>query len=377
VLTIRGGLTASIRIDCRVTMLRSAPGPLEQNDPVDFFCGSTESPAWPTLLNANGIAPGETGWVHLRLKSPVAVAKGDRFIIRRASPSETIGGGVVIDAQPRRHKRFRQDVISTLEVLEIGSPEEVMIEALRNGPVERRQLLTTPPAGLEPAHAEPALASLLTSGEVIALAPTDRVNSPAAYVVASAWWEEMAANLQNRLKQYHQDNPLRRGIQREELRSRLEVPQRQFDAIIGAAAASGLVAGDDAVVRLAGFTIRFDAATRALVNAYLAALRVQPFSPPSPGDFGIDGTVLGVLVDSGQVVKVADGIAYDSGAYIGMVEQVMTYLDEHGSITLASYRDLIGASRKYAQAVLEYFDQQKLTRRVGDERRRYTTTTGR
>ncbi|CAN5726315.1 selenocysteine-specific translation elongation factor [soil metagenome] len=376
VLTLPGCLFASSRIDCRLTLLPSAPGPLQQNEPVDFFCGAMEVQAWPTLLDSEAIGPGGAGWVQFRLKSPVAVTKGDRFIVRRASPSETIGGGVVIDAHPQRHKRFRPDVISTLNVLEVGIPEELVYEALRNGPVERRQLLGKPPAGLDAAMMETALASLFERGDIVALAPSDRSLSPSTHLVASAWWEDTAADIDERLGRYHRDNPLRRGIQREELRSRLGIPQRPFDAIVATAAASGFLAGDGALIHLPAFTITFDDATKTVVDSYLAALRAHPASPPSPDESGIDEHVLGALVDARQVIRAGDGIAFDPAAYQDMVETVMNYLDEHGSITLAGFRDLFGTSRKYAQAVLEHFDQQKLTRRVGDVRHRYAVTSG-
>jgi selenocysteine-specific elongation factor len=371
VLTAPGGLIASTRLDSRLSMLPSAPGPLLQNMPVDFFCGAAEVQAWPTLLDAEGIAPGQSGWVQLRLKSSVAVARGDRFIIRRASPSETIGGGVVIDAHPQRHKRFRAEVISSLEVLEHGNPEELVAGALRDGPVERKQLLGTPPAELDLEKTAAALASLLDQGEVIALAPPDRASSPSTYLVTRGWWQETTSDLQRRLEQFHRETPLRRGMPREELRSRMRLAQRPFDAVIAFASESGIIASDDATVRLPEFTITFDGPTQRAVDALVAALRAQPYSPPSPLEMGIDDDVLAALVDSGQVVKVGDGIVFDPPAYSKMVDTVMTYLDEHGSITLATFRDLFGTSRKYAQAVLEHFDQQKLTRRAGDERRKF------
>src|SRR5680860_1800210 len=102
-----------------------------------------------------------------------------------------------------------------------------------------------------------------------------------------------------------------------------------------------------------------------LADAYLRALEANPLSPPAPDEFQIGEHLLNALGDLGRVVKVTDTIAFAPAAYREMVDQVMTYLDEHGSITLAAFRDLFGTSRKYAQAVLEHFDQQRLTRRVG------------
>src|SRR5690606_13658058 len=110
-------------LDARLRLTSDSPVRVEQNDEVDFFTGSDETPARVTLLESERIEPGQETWVQFRFGRAISVVKGDRFIIRRPSPSSTIGGGVVVDSHPRRHRRFRPTVIESLEILQAGTPE--------------------------------------------------------------------------------------------------------------------------------------------------------------------------------------------------------------------------------------------------------------
>jgi len=141
VLTVPGWLTPTRLLDARLRLVPDSPVVLEQNDEVDFFLGSAECLARVTLLDAERIEPGQEGWVQFRFPAPLVAVRGDRFIVRRPSPSLTIGGGVVVDAHPRRHRRFRPEVIQALEVLASGTPEEIVVQALAAGPLERRALV--------------------------------------------------------------------------------------------------------------------------------------------------------------------------------------------------------------------------------------------
>ncbi|MEX2314789.1 MAG: selenocysteine-specific translation elongation factor, partial [Thermomicrobiales bacterium] len=140
VLTTPGWLEPTTILDVRLRLTRDTPAALEQNDPIDFFIGAAETLGNVTLLDAERLPPGGEGWVQIRLAQAVAVVAGDRFIIRQPSPSLTIGGGQVIDPRPRRHRRFRSEVIQALETKATGTPLERLIEALASGPAELRAI---------------------------------------------------------------------------------------------------------------------------------------------------------------------------------------------------------------------------------------------
>jgi selenocysteine-specific elongation factor len=282
----------------------------------------------------------------------------------------TIGGGVIVDAHPPRHRRFRSEVLSALEALAHGSPDELVLQALAKQPVEIRTLRQNLAAGLSEQQIDEALEQVIAEGEVRVLGEGEI--RPTAFVVTSPAWQEMLAHIRHVLASYHAAQPLRRGMPREELRSRLRLATgRLFDDVVIAAGRDGVVVDDGATVRLPEFSIVLDPERRALADRYLAALEAAPYAPPSPAEFGIDADTLGALIDLGEVVKVADGVVYSAAALARVEREVLEILDREGRITLAGFRDHFNTSRKYAQATLEYFDQRRITRRVGDERVRY------
>jgi selenocysteine-specific elongation factor len=368
VLAPAGLLTPSQRLDVRLRLLEDSPVTLEQNDEVDFFSGAAELPAWVTLLDRERLEPGDTGWVQLRFRAPVATLKGDRFIIRRPSPSQTIGGGDVIDPTPPRHKRFRPEVLGALETLAQGSPDELVLHALESGPREVKDLRASV-AGMTGEQVDAALAQIVAEGDAIILSSDPGTRKPSDWVVSIPVWDDLIQRLTALLAAFHKAQPLRKGMPREEVRSRLKLaPQKLFDEIAAGANARGIIAGDAATLRLPDFVVTLDPASRAAADRFLAAIRENPYSPPAPADFGLDATVAGALEALGEAVAVTDGILYDPAAFQRIVDGVVAAIDRDGSITLATYRDLFATSRKYAQPTLEHLDQARITRRVGDER---------
>ncbi len=373
VLALPGLLAPTQRLDARLRLLADAPAPLEQNDAVDFFTGAAELPARLTLLDREVMRPGEEGWVQIRFREPLAVLKGDRFIIRRPSPSITIGGGEIVDPSPPRHRRFRPEVVGALETLATGSPDEIVLQALEESPREVRGLKGGHLAGLADGQIDAALAQLVAEGDVRALGDADPVAlRPARFVVAATSWARLRDRLAAALGEFHAQQPLRRGMPKEELKSRLKLaPPRLFDDVLATAEADGVARDDGSTVRLPDFAIRLDPKRRDLADRFVGALEAAPYSPPAPTEFGLDPETLGALVDLNEVVRVAEGVVYAPGAYASIEREVLAIIDRDGSVTLATFRDHFGTSRKFAQATLEYLDQRRITRRVGDERVRY------
>jgi len=375
VLTIPGLLQPSHRIDVRLQLLRSAPAPMEQNDSVDFFSGAADFPVWITLLDQERLNPGDSGWVQLRFRQPTALLKGDRFIIRRASPSLTIGGGEVIDPNPVRHRRFRPDVLNSLEVLAIGTPDELLLQLLEEGPIDLKNLRLKAPSGLTGNQIDDALAQLIAEGDAVVLGSGEsREFKPADIIMSETSLVNYQDKLNGILREFHRAFPLRRGMAREEIKSRLKLPgpPRAFDEFVRSLARRSIIADESSAIRLSEFAILLNTAQAFAAARYEAALVANPYSPPSPVDFGVDDDLLGAMVALGKVTKIADGLFYDVGALARIEAEVIGMLGASQSITIASFRDHFGTSRKYAQAVLEYFDQRRITRRVGDERVRFS-----
>jgi selenocysteine-specific elongation factor len=368
VLAPPGIMTPSQRLDARLRLLPDAPVALKQNDQVDFFTGAAELPARITLLDRERLEPGESAWVQFRFRAPLAVRKNDRFIVRRPSPSETLGGGEIIDPNPPRHRRYRSETIAALETLAVGAPDEILLQMLEQRPIEIKEL-TAGAAGLSATQVDDALRELIAEGDAIVLGRPGRAAGATDFAIAVSLLRSLAEQISAALRSYHASQPLRPGLAREEARRRLGITQtRLFDDLIATIAGTGELIDDGATLRLPQFRMTLDPARRTAADQYLAAIRAQPYSPPGPHEHGLDPETLAALEHLGEVTKVADGVYFAPEAWDGLVQGTLAFIDSNGTMTLSQFRDHFGTSRKYAQAVLEYLDQLKYTRRVGDDR---------
>ncbi len=349
--------------------------PLRHNQAVDFFCGAAETTGRVRLLDAEQLAPGAEGWAQLRLAAPVAVAAGDRFILRQASPSMTIGGGVIINAQPRRRwRRFQPDVIAQLQTLARGTPADLLLHALASAEFSPLKTIVER-SGLDHAAAEAALARLIADGQIIPLAAVQPplVSSNVA-VLSLGGWRVLAARMADILAEYHAQYPLRPGMGREELKSRLQGrekwPGRLFNELISRAVADGVLVEVGEYVRRPDFRIVFTAEQQARIDALLAAFRRQLYTPPSVAEATAmtDGELLNALIQQGILIRLNEDVLFLRETYDMMVERIISHIKTHGSMTVAQVRDAFNTSRKYALAIMEYLDDKKVTRRVGDER---------
>jgi len=375
VLASPGSLIPSTLIDVRLRVLKDAPFPLRHNQEVAFFTGAAEVMARTRLLDSEALAPGAEGWVQLHLKAPVAMRPGDHFIVRLPSPSVTMGGGVIVDVVPRRWRRFRAEVIRRLETLAHGAPADQLLQAL--AAIEPTSLADLRARSQLPAElVEPALAELIDEGQIMALAgglPAPDNNDQ--LVISASGWRSLSARLIEIVEDYHRRYPLRPGIPRQELKGRLEGNRasftgRAFNEIMARAAAEGIIEEENALVRRAGFRVMLSPDQERSALTLLAAFERQPATPPSVADAiaSVGSEVFQALLDQGRLVKVSDEVAFAPAAYAQMVAQIREFLAREGSITVAQARDLLQTSRKYALALLEHLDAQRVTRRVGDAR---------
>lgn len=363
VVTTPGWLEPTRLIDARLRILDSAPKPLRHNASVDFYSGAAQIPARARVLGAKAIEPGEEGWVQLVLTRPTALLTHDRFIIRQPSPGLTIGGGMVVDPHPRRrHKRFRPQVIGRLETLALGSPQEMLLAALERGPLEKGGVVKA--SGLEPEAAEEALQRLLRDSQVLVLGTSEDL------LVSWGWWEGFLARLVHLIEGYHSRYPLRLGMPREEVKSKLHLPSRLFNDLIDQAVKEGAVTQEGAALRLPGHEVRFTLEEEERIERVLSEFSQDPYATPSVADCqaALGEGVLNALLEQGRLVQVSESVLFLADTYEAMVERVIEHLKKEGTITLAQVRDLFSTSRKYAQALLEHLDAQGVTKRVGDER---------
>ena len=380
VVTLPGLLRTTQLVDLRLRVLADASGPLKHNQEVDFFSGAAEVVARTRLLDAEVIPPGGEGWVQLRLRQPAAVAAGDRFILRQPSPSRTLGGGQVVNPHPgRRHRRFRSETIAGLETLARGQPPDILLQRLQERePAGAREVVSA--SGLEEDIALGALEELLATGQASflglgeAAVPAAQAVAGNRYLVSAAGWRQLTEQLQAVLADYHRQYPLRLGMPREELKSRLQPrrpwPGRLFNELVGRATAEGVVAEVEGAVRTADHVVRFTPQQQKQVDAVLGRFRAQPYTPPSVAEAtaSVGPDVLQALIEANTLTRISEDVLFLTETYEQIVARIMTHLRAEGSITVAQVRDLFGTSRKYALPLMEHLDERRLTRRVGDAR---------
>lgn len=369
VLTTPGWLSPTQRLAVYLNLLPSAPRSLRQDDTVDLFIGAAERQVRVTLLEAEELPPGHSGWALLRLVEPAVAIRGERFILRWPSPGSTIGGGMVVEPHPGRLRRFHAPSIAALEALRRGRPEDVLLQVLQEAPLPLRQIVVE--SGFPEEEARETVLRLCREGRLVALQAGGEDPGPGTLFLSRSRADGLHERIRELLRDYHERFPLRTGMPKEELKSQLRLDGRTFGDVLAWAEDQGSLVVEGALVRLADHRVRFSPEQQAQVDHFLALLRQKPYAPPPRQEWGIETEVLEALVEEGQVIRLTPEVVFLPETYQEMVRRVLEEIDRRGPIAVARVRDLFATSRKYALALLEDMDRRKLTRRVGDERVRY------
>lgn len=367
VVALPGTIAATKLLDARVQYLASAPKSLPHNAEVDFFAGAAQVPARVRLLDHEQLKPGESGWIQIQLTEPVALAKNDRFIIRFPSPSVTVGGGTVVDAHAQtRHRRFRPDVIARLETIARGTPEEIVLQFLAargTTPAALKEIVSG--SGLTPDALAPVLDAQVGQGTVVALGAGEARN----YIAAPSW-QGLVEKIGTALDDFHRQHPLRTGLPREELKSRLGLAARVFDQVMDRAGAENVLVAEGDVVRRADFTVEFNPELKRKVDVLLTQFAQAAYTPASAQEaeavIGVEA--LNALIAQGKLVRLTETVVLAPKAFDTMREWVISTIRTQGQVTAGQVRDHFDTSRKYAIALLEYLDEKRITKRVGDAR---------
>ena len=361
-LTIAGWLRPTRRLDARLKMVAGAPHPLRHNTGVTFHLFTSETNARIRLLDTDRLEPGAEGWVQILLSEPLPMVKGDYFVVRSAE--DTLGGGQVVDASPRRrHRRFNPDVVEQLMMLDQGTGEDILLSlAEQYGPCDLTTLSQR--SNLPEDEVAQRSAQLANDGHMVVLG---ELGAEADAVVFSAQsWNILKSKIFVALQTYHNQFPLRRGVPVQEVRSRLGLSQPVSQRVLARLTGEDYLVEEGPYLRLPDHQVTLSDEMEAQASAYLKALEGEPYSPPS--DRPVDAELLAVLVERGQVVKVNESVVFASSAYREMSEKIVDHLKSQGTITVGEARTMFNTSRKYILPLLEHLDRQQITRRVGDER---------
>ncbi len=360
-LTLPGAIMPTFSAAVRFRHLSDAPRPLQHNAEVKLFCGSAETVARVRLLDAESLAPGAEGWLQLELRDPLPLMQGDRFILRYPSPGQTIGGGEVIDPSiGRRLRRNDPATIARLDALSRGNPAELVVQAAesRGTPVTLAQLVEATALDM------PTINTVLQS-------VGDKVQA-----LGDGRWigQNALAHLLDRLVRalegYHRAEPLRPGMRLDRLRSQLNLNAAELEALLDGATQRGIVIRPrlDFVAR-PDHGFQPSRAQRAAIDRLTAAFASAPYTPPSYKEAAAIGgeDVLTALIEWGELVRISPEVVLSPHVFREFAAETERIIASEGRITIKALRDRFNTSRKYAQAVLEYFDSLGITRRDGDD----------
>jgi selenocysteine-specific elongation factor len=370
VVGLPGTLVPSLLVDGTLELLKDAPRPLRSRARVRFHVGTSEIMARALLLDRTELEPGETSFARFRLEAPLVARPGDRFVVRSYSPVVTIGGGTLLDVDPPRFKRKGPALVAHLTLLQTGNPEAVLEEHVRHvgaAGVRLGTLAGRVPFG--PAQLRGLLDALQAAGRVIAVDRDWFIHPDSFARLRSLVVEALAA--------FHHASPLKPGMSREELRSRAgAADERVFAFLLSSLGVDGTVKTERDKVRLASHEVRLSPEQQRIIDRleedFLRAEAAPPSAEEAMGRAGLGGDeeheLFQVLVQAGKLVRVKESLFFHARALDTIQTKLVALLRERKEIGPADIKDLLGISRKYAIPLLEFFDQRRVTARVGERR---------
>ncbi|QRN85126.1 selenocysteine-specific translation elongation factor [Clostridia bacterium] len=362
ILVAEGMLTPSYRLDIELKLLKNQKETAHRTR-VHLHVGTAEVLARIYLLDRETLMPGETALVQLQCEVPVVASRGDRVVIRTYSPTVTMGGGEVIDPNPPKHKRFEKEVIESLKLKLEGSPEDLLLQFLTQHSACRLKELENG-VSLNNEELKNMIHSLVQEKKIVIL--SDQYIS----------YEEKCAKtgeLNHLLASYQEEYPLRPGISKEEVRSRLfdGYSTKAYNALLAMLMGEGSLSGEENYLHTPEFLPQPNQEERKAIDRLREAFDKGGFLPPDPLEL-INGKnekeYYLYLLGQKELIKITEEIVFSAQAYEQAVERIIDFLETHGSLTLADARDLLQSSRKYVLPLLEHLDEKKVTKRIEDKR---------
>lgn len=373
VLARKGSLEPSMMLDVRLELFSDIDRQVRNGSRVHLYCGSSEVLGKVILLDREAAEQGDTCYAQIRLEEMIAVKRDDRFVIRFYSPVITIGGGKVLDACPRKHKRYDEEVLSALKIKDEGTTEDIILLTVKenSGRLMTKAMLASK-MRLPTKRIEELLQPLLDSGELQIVKKE--------FIMHREYLKDACNIGKEILSSYHRTNALSPGMAREEFRSRLAKELRLDDGkvvddIIRIMEEDGVIRCGEKTAALRDFQIRYTPETEALRTRIYRLYQSRRFEFPSVDEV-LDGEtdkvnaghVIEALSEEGKLIRLDYRYYMEKEAFEWALGELKKTVGEKGQITLAEFRDIIGTSRKYAMEILEYLDRQKITKKIDDAR---------
>jgi len=363
-----GSMAPSWMLDVRVGLAADAGRPLIYRERVRVHHGAAEVLGRVVLLESDALAPGQDALAQLRLEGPVVAAAGDHFVIRRYSPAQTIGGGVVLDPAPARHRRRETEVLGRLRHLEAGTEADRAHDWIdKDGAQGFDAAQLALGLQMDAGQAEALIEEALETGEVVDLAPGRYLSTARA--------DELLDRVVSALREYHRERPLQAVMPTTRLQAALQgAPTELRIWAVGVLKQQGAIAAGDGGWRLADHEVGLSEDQQQALSKLEELAQAAGMSPPSREE-ALEAlapqpdapALLDYALAQGSLVSVAEFITSPQ-VLKRATGQLAELYAQKGPLTVADVRTAWESSRKYVVPILEYLDSTGLTRRDGSVR---------
>ncbi len=367
-------LEPSYMLDISVLYLASNKKPIKNRTRVRFHAGTSEILGNLILLDRDELAPGEKTVAQIRLDRPVTLVKDDRFVIRSYSPVRTIGGGQILNPIPKKHKRFNKQVVENLKSLPDKSLEDMILYHVKEAGYEGasfsrlRIMVNIPDKKLLQ-----AVNTLLSKRMLILIDKEKRI------FIHKDHMDDLKNKTLDNLSEYHKANPLKPGIAKEELKSKLPriAGPKIINILMNQMIKSGEIIQEGEIIRLKSHKVSLGVDQADLKKKIFEIYTKSGLTPPYFKDIcknlKIDSSmgkdVLMILIEDGKIVKVKEELYFSSASIEKLKDKTVNFLKKQKEMTTPQFKEIAGVSRKYLIPLIEYFDSKNITIRVGDTRR--------
>ncbi|MBF0411989.1 MAG: selenocysteine-specific translation elongation factor [Desulfamplus sp.] len=368
-------LRPSYMVDAYLHYLTSNVKSAKARTRVRFHSGTSEIMGNVILLDREELMPGDTAPVQIRLETPVCCMNGDRFVIRSYSPVKTIGGGHILNPAPKKHRLFNQEIIQGLNALVENNPEQSISFFINQGGAtgvlfDDLRIMTS----IADKKLESFLQKMLAARQIIQTDKDKRIFVHGDVV------DKLSKDIVVKLQQYHQENPLKESMSKEELKSKFRAfrdkDSKLFPLVVARLVKEATIVQEANSIRLSthkvALKVDLQAVKEKIFNIYEKSGLTPPFFRDVCNELSVDPKigrdVLQMLIDEKRVIKTKDDLYFNFKAITDLEKQLVEFLNKSGEITTPQFKDMTGISRKYVIPIIEYFDSINLTIRVGDTR---------
>lgn len=328
---------------------------------VRVYLGAREIIARVVPLGIEQIDADKDNYLQLRLEEPVAVKKGDRYILRTYSPMVLIGGGSVLDPNPDKHRRFNEKVLKQLSVKASGNQEQIVLDFLDNSSALGSKIPELADyLNLSNDDVQKMISDLVKQKEVVKIS---------GLIIKKSKLEDFDKEILDTLWNYHKKNRLQKGMPKEELITKFKISvddNKIMEKILKKMAELGQINILGSLIAAGDFEVKYNKYQQKAHDEIISELNKSPLMPPNFDDLiGSDKTKEEVLkaIEGEEVLRLGEKNVMLKSAFDEVSKKVVDYLKENETMTLAEFRDLTGASRKYGMMTLEYMDKLGITRR--------------